>query len=172
MYFTGNIVSKIPIYAAKRSFKPILVFVTSLACLTLFLLHYRTSQLSISTLESNPFPREFTNSKYQSNSLETMKPTSNGQINDDNTDVEAQNPIKVEGTLVAEKRHNLEKLGNEGNQEKTTGKIETLKHERIINGKHTRVKELEVVNNFEAFQKNPFYPSSLIFSEEKLSKIL
>lgn len=147
LHFLKNVFLKIPIHAAKRLCKPLLLMLLVLLTLFgLYVLLHRTS----------PSSEHFTNNKYHEKLQKILKPTSNkGNIKKDAVNSNDK-PAEVEIPRFIKKHIELKKpIGKDEKNYKTR---QSEKHKRILKRKQHQLKDIKQVNlNF-----------SLIFSVSKL----
>lgn len=99
--FLKRVLLKIPIHAAKRSFKPLLVLVVLLMCFGLYLLLHRSSSSTPS--ESIPFLRDIGSSKYHQKLKKILKPTTNEENNQKDVISSNKNMADVKNPIEEDK---------------------------------------------------------------------
>lgn len=132
-----------PLHAAKRLFKPILVLVILCTCFGIYSLLHRLSQSSSASLQPIPLPRDFAN-RIDHPKFSKILIKSNEENNIENV---ANKPaIFIEKFNDIKNSMKIDENNHEAIPAQSIEKPKTLKHERIVNGKLSRVNKVNQVN--------------------------
>lgn len=160
-----NAFLKVPIHAAKRLFKPLLVLLVLLILFGLYLLLHRTSPPSSST---SPPSKYFANNKYHEKLQKILKPSLNeGNIKKDSINT-VDKPIEVKIPKFIKKHIELKKpIEKDGENHKAKP---SDKHKRIFKRKQHQIKDIKKVKKSISF----IFTSNLLYLslDQKLSKVL